>query len=232
MARTIDPVAHALRREAFISAAQRLIQTRGFEQMSVQDLLDELDTSRGAFYHYFDSKVAVLEAVVDRMVLDGTAALEPVLADPHLSAVDKLQRVFAGVNQFKTAQKELVLEITRVWFSDDNALVRDKLRRLTVERLTPLLAAIVRQGQRDASIAISSPEATARVLVSLWQGLNELASELFMARQANAIALEEVERMFGAYLDAFERILGLPGGSLPQNHEVIRGSSANGPFAL
>jgi AcrR family transcriptional regulator len=222
MARTIDPVAHALRREAFIDAAQRLIQARGFEQMSIQDLLDELNTSRGAFYHYFDSKVALLEAVVDRMVRDGTAALEPVVADPRLPAVDKLQRVFAGVNQFKTAQKELVLEIIRVWFSDDNALVRDKLRRLTVARLTLLFAAIVRQGQREGSVPVRSPEATARVLVSLWQGLNELASELFVAREANAVALEEVERMFGAYLDAFERILGLPGGSLPQDRETIR----------
>jgi AcrR family transcriptional regulator len=189
---------------------------------SVQDLLDELDTSRGAFYHYFDSKVALLEAVVERMVIDSTAALNPVVDVPRLSAVDRLKRVFAGVNQFRASQKELVLEITRVWFSDDNVLVRDKPRRLTVERLTPLLAAIVRQRQAEGSIAATTPDATAGVLVSLWQGLSELANLLFVARQADAIALQEVEHTFGTYLEAFERTLGLPGGSLPQDYETIR----------
>ena len=71
MARTLNPAAHAVRRDAFVDAAQRLIQAKGYEEMSIQDVLDELGASRGAFYHYFDSKAALLEAVVERMVDDG-----------------------------------------------------------------------------------------------------------------------------------------------------------------
>ena len=48
MARTVNVAVHAVRREAFVEAAQRLMQTKGYEQMSIQDLLDELDASRGA----------------------------------------------------------------------------------------------------------------------------------------------------------------------------------------
>ena len=61
MARTLDPAAHALRRDEFVDAAQRLIQSRGYEQMSIQDVLDELGASKGAFYHYFDSKEGLLD---------------------------------------------------------------------------------------------------------------------------------------------------------------------------
>jgi AcrR family transcriptional regulator len=215
LARTIDPVAHTIRRDAFVDAAARLIQAKGYELMSVQDVLDELDASRGAFYHYFDSKVALLEAVVERMVADSTSALAPVLADPDLSAIDKLSRLMSGVARFKAERKELVLALMGVWLSDDNVLVRDKLRRATVTRLGPLLAAIVRQGCAEEVFSATSPDDTARVLVSLWQGLNELASELFVARQANRVALKEVEVTVSAYLEAFERILGLPSGSLP-----------------
>jgi AcrR family transcriptional regulator len=223
VARTLDPTAHAIRRDAFVDAAQRLIQSQGFDQMSIQDVLDALATSRGAFYHYFDSKVALLEAVVERMVVDGTASLKPVLADPHLSALDKLRRLIAGVNAYKSARRDLVLGFTQVWFSDDNVLVRDKLRRLTVAHLTPLLAAIVQQGITEGTFTLGNlPEPTARVLVSLWQGLNELASELFLERQAGTVTLEAVERTIAAYLEAFERILGVPSGSLPLDHATIR----------
>jgi AcrR family transcriptional regulator len=215
MARMLKPTAHAARRDAFVDAAQRLIRSRGYEQMSVQNVLDDLGASRGAFYHYFDSKVALLEAVVERMVDESIAGLQPLLAETNLGAIDKLRGLFAGVAHFKAADRELVSGLTRTWLSDDNALARDKLRRLTVERLTPVLAVIVRQGQREGSFVPASPAATARVLVSLWQGSGELASELFVARQTNNVTLEEVADRLGAFNAAFERIVGLPSGSLP-----------------
>ena len=36
-------------------------------------MLEDVGASKGAFYHYFDSKAALLEAVVERMVDDATA---------------------------------------------------------------------------------------------------------------------------------------------------------------
>src|SRR6266536_5298655 len=101
MARTRDPAAHALRRDEFIDAAQRLIQTRGYEQMSVQDVLDELGASKGAFYHYFDSKEALLTAVVNQMIDGALEVVTPMVDDPKLTAQQKFQGVFLGIAQFK-----------------------------------------------------------------------------------------------------------------------------------
>ena len=101
MARTLNAAVHTVRKEAFVDVAQRLMQTKGYEQMSVQDVLDELGASRGAFYHYFDSKQALLEAVVDRMVDGALAAVSPIVDDPNLSALRKFEGVFAGIQRFK-----------------------------------------------------------------------------------------------------------------------------------
>ena len=62
MARTLNPTLHTVRRDAFLDVAQRLVETKGYEAMSIQDVLDALEVSKGAFYHYFDSKQALLEA--------------------------------------------------------------------------------------------------------------------------------------------------------------------------
>ena len=87
MARTLNVESHAIRRDAFLDAAQRLIQTRGYEQMSIGDILAELDASRGAFYHYFESKEALLDAVVDRMADQATTRVQPLIDDQHLTAL-------------------------------------------------------------------------------------------------------------------------------------------------
>jgi AcrR family transcriptional regulator len=218
MPRTLNPVAHAIRRDAFLDVTERLIRTRGYEQMTVQDVLDELGTSKGAFYHYFDSKAALLAAVIERMVETATRTVEPLAADPQVSAVRKLEGVFSGIAQWKSEQPELqpdvISALMRTWFSDENTIVRDQLRRSTAMRLTPLLVAIVRQGQMEGTFSVSSAEGSAGVLVALVLGLSETATQLFLDRQDGLVQFEEVECRLSAYMDALERVLGLPAASL------------------
>jgi AcrR family transcriptional regulator len=214
MTRTIDPVAHAVRRDAFVDAAQRLMQAKGYDQMSIQDVLDEVGTSKGAFYHYFDSKSALLEAVVERMVDGAVARVTPLVADSETPALGKLEGMFTGIADFKTERTELVLALLQVWTSDENAIVREKLRKATLARLAPLLAAIVRQGKDDGVFTAGQPDDVARVLWSLLLGANETATELYLARQAGEVSFGEVEGALTSYVEAFERILGLPPRSL------------------
>jgi AcrR family transcriptional regulator len=214
MARTLDPVAHAVRREAFLDVAQRLIATKGYTQLSIQDVIDELGSSKGAFYHYFDSKAALLDGVVSRMVEAATAALFPAVADPGRSALDKLNAVFSGLASFKADRRELILELMRVWLSDVNAVVREHVRRGAIAAMTPLLATIIRQGVAEGSFTAASPDHAGRVFASLLIGANEAATDLFAAHQDGAVTFEEVERTLTAYGDAFERILGARPGSL------------------
>jgi AcrR family transcriptional regulator len=214
VARTMNPVARAVRREAFIDAAQRLMEANGYEQTSIQDVLDELDASRGAFYHYFDSKATLLEAVVERMVQAAISAVAPIVTDSRLSAVEKLDGVFACIARWKSERTELVLAVLEVWQADDNAIVREKFRQGIVTRLAPLLATIIRQGQVEGAFAAGTPEHVARVVVSLLLSANEAAVDLWFARRAGAVSFDVVEHRLSAYNDAMERILGLSVGAL------------------
>jgi AcrR family transcriptional regulator len=214
MARTLNPTLHTVRRDAFLDVAQRFVQTKGFDAMSIEDVLDELEASKGAFYHYFGSKQALLEAVVERFADAALITLEPVLNDANLQALRKLERIFSGIASFKAQQKEFVLGIVEVWNSDGNAIVREKLRRLSVTRLVPLLSLVIEQGIKEGTFAAESPEETAMVLTSVMLGFQQQAADLFIARQAGTIGFDVVQRSVAANTEAYERILGIPKGSL------------------
>lgn len=221
MARTLDPEAHAIKRETFLDAAQRLIQVKGYEQASIQDVLTEANTSKGAFYHYFDSKAALLDGVVARMVDAALLSVEPVVENPDLPATDKLRALFAGIAAWKTARKELLIALMEVWLSDHNAIVREKFRRVVVDRLTPVMASIIRQGQAERVFTVTSPEEAARVFVAFLLSLNQSTTELYMDRQAGRISLEDVRRALDAQVEALERVLGAPAGSLTLVDETV-----------
>ena len=214
MARTVNLEVHKVRRDAFLDVAQRLIVTKGYEQMSIQDVLDELEASRGALYHYFDSKQALLDGVVERFADEALETIDPILADSKLPALTKLERVLGGIARFKAEQKELVLAILEVWNSDGNALVRERLRHLTAKRMMPILTLVIRQGVEEGLIASSDPEETARVILYLMQGYQELASEHFLGRQAGTVSYEQVLKSNRIATEAFERVLGIPPGSV------------------
>jgi AcrR family transcriptional regulator len=214
MARTLNPESHAVRRDAFVDVAQRHIASGAYEQLSVQQVIDEVGASKGAFYHYFGSKGDLLEAVVERMADQATVAWQPVLAAPGLSAGERLEGIFRTVAEIKWERRELVIAIIDAWLSDDNAIVREKLRRLVAARLTPVLIDTVGQGVADGDFTPSNVEATAQVLVSLIQGTQELASQLYVECHAGLVTVDHVIQVFASYTEAVERILGARTGSI------------------
>jgi len=221
MARTLNATVYAVRRDAFVDVAQRLIQAKGYQQVSIQDVLDELDASRGAFYHYFDSKADLLDAVVNRLTDAATAAVQPIVDDPDLSAARKLDGFFTGIARWKGDRTDLLRGVIDTWLADDNAIVREKFRQGVVARLTPVLARIIAQGRAEGWPATGEPEHVARVLVSIIQGANEAATELYFARQDGTIPFDAVEPTLAAYWEAMERTLGLPAGSFTKIDRAI-----------
>lgn len=216
MPRTLDPAAHAVRRDTFVDAAQRLITAKGYEEMSIQDVLAATGASKGAFYHYFDSKAALLDAVIERMIEQSSAVIAPILGDPSLTALARLRTVFSAMAAWKWERSDLVLQLLKVWTADENAVVREKFRRRAGAWMTPVFGAIVAQGVEEGSFDVAaSPEHTARVLVTLHLAAGEAATDLFLACHAGTVTFPEVEEALHAYPEAAERLLGLTPGAFP-----------------
>jgi AcrR family transcriptional regulator len=214
VARTVDVASYSFKREAFVDAGQRLIQAKGYAALSVNDVIDAVGASKGAFYHYFGSKADLLEAIVERMADAIEGAWHDLLERPDRVAQQRLHDIFAVTAQWKSARRELVLAVLEGWLSDRNAVVRDKLRALVRRRMRPILVRIIRQGIEEGSFTVSDPEATADVIVTVILGGQEEAAGLFIGRQAGRVSLEDVVRHFDAYDEALTRILGFRPGRL------------------
>src|SRR2546421_7807653 len=167
MARTVKPEEFAAKRREILNAAQRLVFSKGYEQMSIQDVLDEVQISSGAFHHYFDSRGALLEAFVERIKQEAEKPLLPIIHNPSLSAIEKLQGFFDTLDRLRIAHKTDVVKLGRVWYTDDNAIVRQKVDEAVREQRAPLLNEIVRQGIREGAFTIAYPDQAGDIILSL-----------------------------------------------------------------
>lgn len=217
MARIVNEEEHAARRNQILDAAQRLVYTKGYEQMTIQDILDDLGISKGAFYHYFDSKTTLLEALVERMVVgEVLPLLNPIVENPQLSALEKLHAYFDTAIRWKTARKSLMLSILKIWIADENAIFRQKLFTMTVRHVVPLLTDIIRQGVTEGVFKTSYPGEAGRVIVYILLGLSDTIMDLFM-RETDGFdphTAASVATFTAALNDAMERVLGAPSGTI------------------
>jgi AcrR family transcriptional regulator len=202
------------RRSEILDVAQKLVYTKGYEQMTIQDILDELHISKGAFYHYFASKGALLEALIDRLSDEAKKVILPILDDPELPALEKLERFFVASGRWKTARKDYLLSLLKVWYADENAIVREKMFKMMIKRFAPLLASVIQQGIREGSMHTDYPEPISEAAFYMLNSMGDTFIEPLMKEKLEPGDILHVENAFAAYTDTLERILGTPSGTL------------------
>lgn len=128
---------------AILRTAAHLFATRGYERTSIADLAEACELSRGALYHYFDSKEAILFAMLDSLVRSLLTHLEQAVADGG-TPLDKFERVIEAFVQHnaRSPEEQIVL------LNDLGALQAKEQRQITqterkiVELVGRLLGAI------------------------------------------------------------------------------------------
>ncbi len=222
MPRSVNEAAYEARRSAILDVAQRAIATKGYERMAIADLLGELQISSGAFYHYFDSKPALLLAVIERLRDQLMQRALPIIHDPAPGALNKLQRFFNMLDRAKLEHKDFVLSYIHIWYGDENAIVRYKLHIARVELLTPWLEEIIRQGVAEGVFTTLYPDQTARMILALLEDLGDATAWLFLPGEHEPFDLSRLTRIIDACIDGLERLLGAPAGSLqrPSSEEL------------
>jgi AcrR family transcriptional regulator len=217
VARTINVAEHAARRDAILDAAQRGIVSKGYERLTIQDILDDLQISKGAFYHYFDSKPEVIEALAERLVGDSERMLAQIIADRELSALDKLRRFFSEVIRWKSARQNLLVAMLSLWYAPENIAFGHKVDRAVARRLAPLLTVLVQQGVDEQLFTTAYPEHAGTIIVALVQALQDAMARRLLAvasESPKAPTVKEMITAHGAHIEAIERYLGISAGTL------------------
>ncbi|MDT5104611.1 MAG: hypothetical protein QOI25_2124 [Mycobacterium sp.] len=216
MARQVKPDEHAARRREILDAALQLMHDKGYERMTIEDVLAKLQMSKGALYHYFSSKRALVEGIVESMSESASRTLQAVVDDPKLGAVDKLRAYFDTSTTWKAENLTAVTTTMRLWRDENNALLRQKMSQDSMRTTTPLLESIIRQGCDEGVFDTGHPRDAAIIVTGM--GLN-LADAIIDAMDADGsvgldISGARTSAVLAAYVEAFERILGARPGSL------------------
>lgn len=169
-------------RERILDGAEALILEQGFAATSVDAVLAESGTSKGAFFHHFPSKNHLARALVERYAAGDVAHLEEFMASAEAESDDPAEQLVAFIRRFEEAAEELVASQASclyVSFIYEKQLFDDGTNDLIVEAVLAWRARLLEK--LEAAAVLHPPQ--------IEVDLPSLADQVFVAFEGAFILL-------------------------------------------
>lgn len=194
------------RKEQILNHSFKLFLKKGFDATSISDILQDLNIARGTLYYHFESKEAIMDAIIERFGQQAVESAAQVVVSDNLSVHDKLLGLFAAVQMGKLTGGEVMLDYLH---RPQNSLFHEKSQQMILKKISPLLAQIIREGNLQNVFNNDFPEETAEMAVLIISGF--IDSNL----------LETLPQRIEALLYNLEKMLGAKQGELSGLKELV-----------
>lgn len=204
-----------LKKQEILRTAEARFCRDGYEKTSIQDILDDLHTSKGSFYHHFVSKEALLEEICrNRAAEYSEQVFQRITEDMNPS--DRLNLLIDGMIPFNGEKISFLLMLIPVFSGPEGIMIRNcyanELERLYGGKIADTL----QKGTEESVYACSDPEFSAKMLSVLvnrfWLEIcDQVLENEALGRNTDA---GDLMSLTDKYRRVMERLISAPYGSL------------------
>ena len=177
------------RRLELLKIAYGMFITKGYENTSVDGIIEEAGIAKGTFYYYFESKEQMLEEVIEMMLGEEIENAKAVM-DSDIPIPEKIVGIIASI---RPEQSEKPIE--EALHSPENLIMHNKVRRKIIERLVPLLTKVAEEGIGAGVFDCDKVPERVRMILML---SSDLFDEMGYGQNDIDVFIEVTEKMLGA----------------------------------
>jgi len=184
------------RRQDLINLAAQLFLKNGYENTTVNQIVDSLKLAKGTYYYHFRSKEDILVAVSDKLISD---TREKLLAVHKQKTRDVLWRIREIISIFH----DDFYQNQKIWklvYNENNVAMHKQVTKIGGKKLTPLLTDALQEGIDNKIIFVPHAHETAQVLISVF--------DIFSRQLCIARGYERRVRIFETFRFMIGQILG------------------------
>ncbi|UCG68950.1 MAG: TetR/AcrR family transcriptional regulator [Thermoplasmata archaeon] len=191
-----------VRRKELVNIAEKLFIKKGYEETPVSAIVKKAKVAQGTFYYYFDSKDDVLDAIVDKLLIEVTKNLEDIVSRNDLDAIPKMVTMSG---YFRTLGKGRG-KLFEYLHEERNAHLHLKIEKRIYPVVIPLYTKIIKQGIKEGVFHTKFPQEAAISVIAISNALSE-------GKHDHAGGTEIDSKRIKAIIHMSERILGARHGT-------------------
>lgn len=191
------------RRNEILDVAERLFGTKGFDNTSTNDILNEIGIARGTLYYHFKSKEDILDAMIERITARLVAQARTIAARKEIPVLQRLALTIMSLNLDNDLGHEVMEQVHRA----QNALLHQKMRENLLAEVNPLITGLVEEGIRQGIFRTEYPAEVVEMAM------------LYSSIAFDALSGDDEEkrqRKIKAFICNLERLLGMEPGSMQE----------------
>lgn len=191
------------RRNEILDVAERLFATKGFDNTSTNDILDEVGIARGTLYYHFKSKEDILDAMIERISKRLVAKAKAIAENKEIPVLQRLTMAIMALNLNNDLGREVMEQVHRT----QNALLHQKMRENLLAGVNPVITGLVKEGIGQGICRTDYPAEVVEMTM------------LYSSISFDALSddsEEERQRKIEAFIYNLERLLGMEQGSLQE----------------
>lgn len=181
------------KKQYIVETAKKVFMEKGYKNVTMKDIVEACEISRGGLYLYFDSTAEIFEEVLKMEaeekddVFSEQVTEETMITDILLMFLkEQKKELLRRKNNLTAASYEFFFENSK------NKEIRDKYPRQRFEQAVETLARLIEEGIGNGEFYDVDPETMARNIMFLVEGMR-------VSSQTMGITEEMVDREF-AYL--------------------------------
>lgn len=196
-----------------LSAGAELFNELGYDGTSVDAILKRAGISKGTFYHYFESKEGLLDAIVDQLTDYIINEARSKIDNAELNAVEKLNLYYETATHQKAKKRDTLMMLMNAMHSEDNARLHLKVLQRTMPKQVEILSVIITEGVEQKLFNVENPKLTAEMLVYMGLGVQQHNAAV-LATSGLQGGWDEIIKNTQCYFQTLERILQASPGSI------------------
>lgn len=190
------------RKNEILDVAERLFGTKGFDNTSTSDILDEIGIARGTLYYHFKSKEEIMDAMVSRMT---NRLIEKAKAVAAQKSVPVLQRFTMMMLSLNVSDDNFGQELLAQAHKPQNALMHQKMEKSLLSGINPIITDLIKEGITQGICRTDYPQEAAEMTFLY---ANTVFDDLMEHSE------EEKQRKIEAFIYNVERLLNMEQGSM------------------
>ncbi|MEU3301319.1 TetR/AcrR family transcriptional regulator [Streptomyces sp. NPDC006678] len=162
-------------REKIISAAQSLIEQRGYSALGVAEICKTAGVPKGSFYYFFESKEALALTVLDEHWVGQRREWTRVLGG-DAAPLERLRQLFEETEASQRAGQQSCGTVSGCLFgnltlelSNQTEAIRERLQEI-FDAQVGMVESVVAEARERGEVAVADPREAARSVVAQLEG--------------------------------------------------------------
>ena len=197
------------KKEQILDMSFSLFLEKGYDNTSISDILSKLDIARGTLYYHFESKEAIMDAIIERTAKKIVEEAKGIVLQKGLSVHEKIFLLFYESSMRRLSGGELMIDYLN---QPQNALFHEKSNRAFIQKISPILGDIISEGVKEGIFDNAFPYESAELILAMIMGFMDVPYE-----NTNG---NDLERRMESLLYNMERMLGAKEGSFAKLKEL------------